>query len=311
MASRLLDELRRLLNRAGWPPRLEVTPGAGQDDKALTWDNTKKRFVFAAAGGGGGSGTMDHNALTSNLAWMTSGHTGTADRVLGFNASGEAEFLPWAMPDQHRRTEYWFASPGNKISTNSQTNVTKAGTAAAAPDSDGWWVSLTSKTSGDFKASAVHASDNFATTEGHPEFWVRIKTGGDVDAFRLWLIWTDGPGSSHDADEPSRKYAGVRFSPTDGDTQFEIHARDGSTAATPVSIAVTPAADTVYIVSCYVDQAAGTVTASVNGTSATLSTANMPPQTEKLGFACLIYAEGGGGDDRRAFLFNSARLTSA
>ena len=308
MASRFLKELQRLMNRRGWPPRLEVTPGAGQDDKGLAWDNTKKRFVFAAAGGG--AGTMDHNALTSNLAWLTSGHTGTAGKVIGFDSGGEAEFLPWAMPDQHRRTEYWFASPGNKVSTNAVTNVTTAGTMTAAPDASGWFVEAKSKTSGDFKCSIVHASDNFTTTEGHPEFWVRIKTGPDVDAYRHWIIFTDGPGASHDADEPSRKYAGVRFSETDGETKWMIHARDGSNAATPVEINVTPAADTIYLIHCFVDQGAGTVTASVNGPSATLS-GNLPPQTEKLGFANLLYAEGGGGDDRRTFLFSSARLTSA
>ncbi len=35
-------------------------------------------------------GTTDHAALASNLAWTTSGHTGTASRLAGFDASGVA-----------------------------------------------------------------------------------------------------------------------------------------------------------------------------------------------------------------------------
>lgn len=42
---------------------------------------------------GSGSGTLDHAALTSNLAWTSSGHTGTANRIAGFNGAGAAEEL--------------------------------------------------------------------------------------------------------------------------------------------------------------------------------------------------------------------------
>jgi hypothetical protein len=41
---------------------------------------------------GGGSGTLDHAALTSNLLWNTSAHTGTASRVAGFNGGGAAAY---------------------------------------------------------------------------------------------------------------------------------------------------------------------------------------------------------------------------
>jgi hypothetical protein len=46
-------------------------------------------------GGGGGSGTLDHAALTSNLAWTSSGHTGTASRIAGFDGSGNAAVLTY------------------------------------------------------------------------------------------------------------------------------------------------------------------------------------------------------------------------
>jgi|3_EtaG_2_1085321.scaffolds.fasta_scaffold01945_14 hypothetical protein len=254
------------------------------------------------------AGTNDHAALSTNLAWLTSGHAGTTDTICGFNTDGEAEFLPWTMPDQARRTEYWFVGAGNKVSTNSYTNVTTTGTLASSPDSDGWLVEFKSKTSGDFKTSCAQSSDNFCTTEGNPGFDVRIKTGADIDAFRWWIIFTDGPGSSHAADEPSRKYAGVRFNPTDGDTKFEIHARDGTTAATPQEVDVTPAANTVYLIKCSVLEDAGEIVVDINGTSATLSTENLPDAAEPLGFAILMYAED--GSNRRVYLMNSARLTA-
>jgi hypothetical protein len=47
--------------------------------------------VWTALGTGGG-GTLNHAALTSNLAWATSGHTGTASRVAGFDGAGAASY---------------------------------------------------------------------------------------------------------------------------------------------------------------------------------------------------------------------------
>ena len=45
-----------------------------------------------ALSGTGGSGTMNHAALTSNLAWGTSGHTGTASRLAGFSGAGATTY---------------------------------------------------------------------------------------------------------------------------------------------------------------------------------------------------------------------------
>ena len=47
--------------------------------------------VYTPPGGGGG-GTLDHAALTSNLAWTTSAHTGTASRLAGFDGAGAAAY---------------------------------------------------------------------------------------------------------------------------------------------------------------------------------------------------------------------------
>jgi hypothetical protein len=46
---------------------------------------------FHALGGGGG-GTTDHAALTSNLAWTLSAHTGTASRLASFDGAGAAAY---------------------------------------------------------------------------------------------------------------------------------------------------------------------------------------------------------------------------
>ena len=50
------------------------------------------------AAGGGGGGTLDHAALTSNLAWTTSGHTSTADRLAGFSGVGAAVAVSVTAP---------------------------------------------------------------------------------------------------------------------------------------------------------------------------------------------------------------------
>jgi hypothetical protein len=41
----------------------------------------------------GGEGTLDHAALTSNLPFTDSGHTGTANTIAGFDGSGDAQEL--------------------------------------------------------------------------------------------------------------------------------------------------------------------------------------------------------------------------
>lgn len=43
--------------------------------------------------GGAGGGTTDHALLASNLAWGTSGHTGTASRIAAFDGAGAAAYL--------------------------------------------------------------------------------------------------------------------------------------------------------------------------------------------------------------------------
>lgn len=48
--------------------------------------------TIVTPGGGGGGGTSDHAAL-SNLAWTSSGHTGTASRLAAFDAGGAAAYV--------------------------------------------------------------------------------------------------------------------------------------------------------------------------------------------------------------------------
>jgi hypothetical protein len=64
------------------------TGATGAGSKFLADDYTWKT-------GGGGGGTLDHAALTSNLAWTTSGHTSTASRFAVFNGAGAAAVLAY------------------------------------------------------------------------------------------------------------------------------------------------------------------------------------------------------------------------
>ena len=48
-------------------------------------------LVWAVPSGGGG-GTSDH-ALLTHLSWSSSGHTGTHDRIAGFDGAGAAAYL--------------------------------------------------------------------------------------------------------------------------------------------------------------------------------------------------------------------------
>ena len=66
------------------------TGATGGGTKFLADDYTWK------TGGGGGGGTLDHAALTSNLAWSASAHTGTASRFAVFDSGGAAAYL--ALP---------------------------------------------------------------------------------------------------------------------------------------------------------------------------------------------------------------------
>jgi len=269
---------------------------------------------IAKSGGGGGGAPTDAQYVTLAVDGDLS-----AERVL---TAGSGVILTdagaggavTAAADVHvvpgRRTEYWWAT-GTKINSGAQTNCTVSGTASANASADGYAISYQTKTSGNFDSKIAHSNDKWCRTDNDPSFSVRLKTGAAVDAFRFWLVLTENPGGDHNADEPSLKYAGVRFNPSDGDTKFEIHASDGSTAATPVEVNVTPATDAVYQIKVDVDQAAGTITADINGTTATLSAgANMPPADEYISMLIIMYAEGGGGEDRRLFNFYSNKLTA-
>jgi hypothetical protein len=94
-----LDRWRELTARfRATPVPRGRRPTAPPADAAFLYDDTGTgdltllrpdgSAVRYSAGGGGG-GTSSHAALTS-LSWASSGHTGTASRLAGFNGSGAA-----------------------------------------------------------------------------------------------------------------------------------------------------------------------------------------------------------------------------
>lgn len=67
------------LNGSGYVPHGQLGSGGGGSAKFLREDNTWQT-----------AGTTDHAALASNLAWTTSGHTGTGPSLAGFDSSNAA-----------------------------------------------------------------------------------------------------------------------------------------------------------------------------------------------------------------------------
>ena len=96
---RLLDALRRLtVNHLLVRPDVGGAPPTPDTNEVYLYTRTSDGHIVAKDDTGtvtdllaGGGGTMDHAALTSNLAWTASGHTSTADRLAGFTGAGAAE----------------------------------------------------------------------------------------------------------------------------------------------------------------------------------------------------------------------------
>lgn len=66
------------------------------DTASVTWTvaldaATEAAEISATASGGGGGGTSDH-ALLTHLAWSASAHTGTANRIAGFDGTGATTY---------------------------------------------------------------------------------------------------------------------------------------------------------------------------------------------------------------------------
>ena len=72
------------------PPRRRIQLKAGSNITITPAQVDEVLEVTLAASGGGG--TTDHAALASNLAWGTSGHTGTASRLAGFGGGGATAY---------------------------------------------------------------------------------------------------------------------------------------------------------------------------------------------------------------------------
>lgn len=100
-------------------------------------DETGERKRVPLTGGGGGGGVTSHPALTS-LAWGSSGHTGTASRIAGFDGSGAATvYTASAMLDLISSTQgvvlYRGASGWAALSPGTSGHFLKTNGAGADP----------------------------------------------------------------------------------------------------------------------------------------------------------------------------------
>lgn len=121
-----------------------------------------------AAVGGGGGGTTDHAALT-NRAWTSSGHTGTASSLAGFDSGGAA--AAYYPPDLEIRCD---ANPtlatGYEIvrgylRTAHQYTTTTARTIASTSPEYGWtWANRTNLTTADENTTTANATYGKVTT---------------------------------------------------------------------------------------------------------------------------------------------------
>ena len=133
---------------------------------------------------GGGGGTLNHAALTSNLAWSTSAHTGTASRFAVFDAGGAAAYL--AYPTSGVTT--WTGSAFSNATISAP--LTFSANTLAITQSDATHNGYLSSADWTTFNAKVSASRSISTT-------LPLAGGGDLSADRTltlsgWSGTTDG-----------------------------------------------------------------------------------------------------------------------
>lgn len=105
------EPVRRLMRTVGLVGRrLAGRPAVASvpDDAFVLYEDRRTGKIRAVSSEGdraiegAGAGTLNHAALTSNLAWTSSGHTGTASGVPAFGSGGAAQTI--APPTSGSRT---------------------------------------------------------------------------------------------------------------------------------------------------------------------------------------------------------------
>lgn len=195
------------------------------------------QFMGEAAGGG----TSDHTQLT-NLAWASSAHTGTANKLAGFGTSGEAVYVD---PPTGGGASLWTAIVGTRASnttitvTGDQTALFKKGMIVRWKEStvDKWgMVSIPSTYSsvttitivGCVCASIDSGSFQYSSLIGVEQFKQRFVTAGTLGAISTNVM------NSWVALEPYNVigvdvYVGVAG--TTGSTTFDLN-KNGTTMFT-------------------------------------------------------------------------------
>lgn len=254
-----------------------------------------------------GGGTMNHAALTSNLAWTSSGHTGTANAVPVFSGAGAAAvvttptlpadgwllgtsssapawvregvpnagFQRWGtwMPDANTD-----AAPGN--------GVTTSGSVSNTIDTVRAWLQLSSAT----LAEGHTTTYALVRTSHNPILYFCFRTGSAVTSVRYFVGW--GSATSLSADAGAANHAGLQFSTGTGDANLYISAKDGTTQSR-TDTGVVFSANTVY--QGYIRLTATHIYVSINGGAEVSHNTNLPANTVNLGWQLGMATIGGPG----------------
>lgn len=211
-----------------------------------------------------GSGTLDHAALASNLAWPDSGHTGSAHGVPAWDAAGAAAVV--ALADEQVLARVRGAAPAavspldllgvdrkraaaypcgyyNDLSGGSFSSMqAEGGSAAWSADAGGTWVRRrTGTASGSY---AGFSTRGFAAGIARPKTRFKLKTGSSpADGF-LWVGLFDDATAPTNSGTYTGRHAGVYATAAGG---WVASTSDGTqeTGAVPT---VTCAVDTAYLV---------------------------------------------------------------
>ena len=189
-------------------------------------------------------------------------------------------------PEQPR---FGFAKNQIKLYPDSAAGVSVTGAAATITansfaqrnQSDTTYIELQTSTSANNRARVFSASLAIIETRYDPTIEILIQTDeAAVTTLRYWLgLFSTEPT----ADDPGGQLAAFRFSTAAADVGWIPTVKDGATLNAGAAIG-TVVADTTYKLKIRVDDAASAIMFSVDDSPETIVTANLPSNSQNLGF---------------------------